>query len=297
LTSKASSQVFNQPSTIINSYEGPGMLRAVSTYLYVKERLHPGILDGLTRSGVQAIEIFAARQHIDYANRKAHVKEIAEWFRGSGVPLNSVHSPLYADYEWGRAGAPPINLASTDRAGLVEAMDEVKRALEIAEQIPFRFLIQHLGLPNESFSEKKFESAMTSIEHLRAFAKPLGVRILLENIPNDLSTPSRLMEMIHTAHFDDVGICFDFGHANMMGSMSEAFEIVRQQVRSTHVHDNNKVQDSHLWPGEGNINWKEAMELLRSAPQTPPLLLELEANEKVNPLEKLGGTFEKLETA
>jgi sugar phosphate isomerase/epimerase len=79
--------------------------------------------------------------------------------------------------------------------------------------------------------------------------------------------------------------------------MSEAFEIVRQQVRSTHVHDNNKVQDSHLWPGEGNINWKEAMDLLRSAPQTPPLLLELEANEKVNPLEKLGGTFEKLETA
>ena len=80
------------------------MQRAVSTYLVVKERLHPGILDGLARSGVQAIEIFAARQHIDYANRKAHVKEIADWFKGSGIPLNSVHSPLYSDYEWGRAG-------------------------------------------------------------------------------------------------------------------------------------------------------------------------------------------------
>ena len=87
------------------------MQKAVSTYLFVKERLHPGILDGLARSGVQAVEIFAARQHIDYANRKAHVKEIADWFRGSGIPLNSVHSPLYADYEWGRAGAPPVNIA------------------------------------------------------------------------------------------------------------------------------------------------------------------------------------------
>jgi sugar phosphate isomerase/epimerase len=273
------------------------MLKAVSTYLYVKERLHPGILDGLTRSGVQAIEIFAARQHLDYANRKAHVKEIAEWFRGSGVPLNSVHSPLYADYEWGRAGAPPINLASTDRSGLVQAMDEVKRALEIAEQIPFRFLVQHLGVPNESFSEKKFESAMTSIEHLRAFAKPLGVRILLENIPNELSTPDRLLEMIRAAHFDDVGICFDFGHAHIMGSVSEAFEILKKLVCSTHVHDNAKVQDSHLWPGEGTIDWKEAMELLRSAPQTPPLMLELGEDEKVNPLEKLKKTFDKLEAA
>src|ERR1700741_1927821 len=192
------------------------MQRAVSTYLFVKERLHPGILDGLTRSGVQAIEIFAARQHLDYANRKQHVKEIAEWFRGSGVPLNSVHSPLYADYEWGRAGAPPINVASTDRASRVEAMDEIKRALEIAEQIPFRFLVQHLGAPNESFSKKKFEPPMTWIEPLRAFAKPLGVRILLENIPNELSMPDRLVEMIHNAHFEQVGICFDFGHAHIM---------------------------------------------------------------------------------
>ena len=273
------------------------MLKAVSTYLYVKERLHPGILDGLTRNGVQAIEIFAARQHLDYANRKAHLKEIAEWFRGSGVPLNSVHSPLYADYEWGRTGSPPINLASTDRAALVEAMDEVKRSLEIAEHIPFRFLIQHLGLPNEAFSEKKFEAAMTSIEHLRAFAKPLGVRILLENIPNELSTPERLVEMIQTAHFDDMGICFDFGHAHMMSSVSEAFEIVRSRVCSTHVHDNDKLRDAHLWPGDGTIDWKQAMELLRSAPQTPALMLELEGDEKVNPLEKLPETFEKLETA
>ena len=276
---------------------GIGMQKAVSTYLFVKERLHPGILDGLVRSGVQAVEIFAARQHLDYANRKQHVKEIAEWFRGSGVPLNSVHSPLYADYEWGRAGAPPVNIASTDRAGRVEAMDEVKRALEIAEQIPFRFLVQHLGTPNESFDEKKFEAAMTSIEHLRAFAKPLGVRILLENIPNELSTPDRLVEMIHNAHFDDCGVCFDFGHAHMMSSVREAFEILRPYVCSTHVHDNDKLKDLHLWPGQGTIDWKEAIEFLRSAPQRPPLLLELGEDEKVNPLEKLGEAFDKLEAA
>jgi len=271
------------------------MVKAVSTYLFVKERLHPGILDGLARSGVQAVEIFAARQHLDYANRKAHVKEIAEWFRGSGIPLNSVHSPLYADYEWGRAGAPPVNVASPDRAARIEAMDEIKRALEIAEQIPFRFLVQHVGMPNEGFSEKKLEAAMTSVEHLRAFAKPLGVRILLENIPNELSEPDKLVELIHAGHFDDVGVCFDFGHAHIMGSVREGFEILRNHIRSTHVHDNAKDKDSHLWPGQGTIDWKEAMELLRSAPQTPPLLLELEGDEKLNPLEKLGETFGKLE--
>ena len=273
------------------------MQKAVSTYVYVKERLHPGLLDGLARGGAQAIEIFAARQHLDYANRKQHLREIAEWFKSSGVPLHSVHAPMYGDYEWGRTGAPPVNVASTDRAGRIEAMDEIKRALEIAEQIPFRFLIQHLGTGSESFDDRKFEAAMTSIEHLRAFAKPLGVRILLENIPNELSAPDKLVDFIKTTHFDDLGVCFDIGHAHLMGSVSEAFEILKQHICSTHLHDNGKDRDSHLWPGQGSIDWKESMALLRSAPQVPPLLLEIEGDEKVNPVEKIGPAFDTLETA
>ena len=270
------------------------MLKAISTYVYVKERLHPGLLDGLVRGGAQAIEIFAARQHLDYANRKQHVREIADWFRTSGTPLNSVHAPLYADYEWGRTGSLPLNVASTDRAGRIEAMDEIKRALELAEHIPFRFLVQHIGLPNESFDERKFEAAMTSVEHLRAFAKPLGVRILLENIPNEMSTPERLVEFIHATHFDDVGMCFDFGHAHIMSDVPQAFETVKNFVHSTHVHDNAKDRDSHLWPGAGSIDWKQAVELLRSAPHTPALLLEIETNEKISPPEKMAETFRKL---
>ncbi len=273
------------------------MLKAMSTYVYVKERLHPGLLDGLARGGAQAIEIFAARQHLDYANRKQHVREIADWFRTSGVPLNSVHSPMYADYEWGRTGAPPVNIASTDRAHRVDAMDEIKRALEIAEQIPYRFLVQHIGTGGESFSERKFEAVMTSIEHLRAFAKPLGVRILLENIPNELSTPDKLVEFIQSSRLEDVGVCFDFGHAHIMSSVPQAFEILKGHIRSTHVHDNAKDRDSHLWPGKGSIDWNEAMQLLRSAAHTPPLLLEIEGEEKVSPVDRMGEAFRKLETA
>jgi sugar phosphate isomerase/epimerase len=272
------------------------MQKAVSTLLYVKERLHPGLLDGLVKNGAQAIEIFAARQHLDYANRKQHVREIADWFRSSGIPLHSVHAPMFADYEMGRTGASLINIASTDRAQRIEAMDEIKRSIEIAEQIPFRFLIQHIGVANDTFDERKIESAMTSVEHLRAFAKPLGVRLLLENIPNELTTPDRIVEFLHVSHFDDVGVCFDLGHAHMAGDIAAAFEILKEYIRSTHVHDNAKDRDSHLWPGKGTINWKEAMELLRSAPHKPPLLLEIE-DDKAPMSDRMSEAFEKLETA
>ncbi len=273
------------------------MLKAMSTYIFVRERLHPGHLDRLVQGGAEAIEIFAARQHLDYANRKQHVQEIADWFRSSAIPLNSLHSPLFADYEWGRAGGPPVNVASTDRAQRIAAMDEIKRALEVAEQIPFRFLIQHIGGPDEYHDERKVEAAMTSIEHLRAFAKPLGVRILVENIPNDLTAPDKLVEFIQAAHFDDVGVCFDVGHAHIMGGVQDAFETLKKHIYSTHIHDNSKDRDSHLWPGQGSIDWKQTMEMLRSAPNIPPLLMEIEGDEKLNPVEKIKETFSMLEKA
>ena len=271
------------------------MIQAMSTYVYVKERLHAGLLDTLLKGGAQAIEVFGARNHFDYANRRSHVREVADWFRDAAIPLNSLHSPMHSDYEFGRTGTPPVNIAAVDKRQRIEAMDEVKRAIEVAEVLPFRFLVQHVGVGGEAWDPKKFESAITCIEHLRAFAKPLGVTLLLENIPNELSTPERLLELIQSAHFDDVGICFDFGHAHIMSSVAEAFTIVKDHVRSTHVHDNSKDRDSHLWPGEGTIDWGEAISLLRTAPQVPPLLMEIEGEEKTDVREGMQKGFRKLQ--
>jgi sugar phosphate isomerase/epimerase len=271
------------------------MLKAFSTYAYVRERLHPGLLDGLVRAGAQAIEIFAARGHFDYANRRQHVIEIAGWFKSTGIPLNSVHAPMFNDYEWGKNGTAPLNIASPDRAHRVEAMDEIKRAIEIAEHIPFRFLVQHIGVGDESFDEKKLDAAMTSVEHLKAFAKPLGVKVVLENIPNELSTPERLVEFLNITHLhDDVGFCFDIGHAHMMGSVEEAFSMMKPHIRTTHLHDNKKDRDSHLWPGDGSINWTEALKLLSTAPHVPALMLEIDGEGKANMNEGITKAFAKL---
>jgi sugar phosphate isomerase/epimerase len=273
------------------------MIRAMSTYVYVKERLHPGLLDGLARAGAQAVEIFAARGHFDYANRKSQVKEIADFFKTSPMKLSSLHSPMYSDYEWGRQGSPPVNIAATNKSDRIAAMDEIKRAIEVAEQIPFKFLVQHVGNSNEEFSEEKFEATLTSIEHLRAFAKPLGVTLLLENIPNELSTPDRLLELVNTLHFDDMGFCFDVGHAHIGAGVQETFEQLKGRIRSTHVHDNDKMNDSHFWPGDGGIDWSETITLLRSAPLVPPILLEINGEGKTEIPKMMSDAFRRLDEA
>ncbi len=250
------------------------MLRAMSTHVFLRQRLHPGLLEILERGRAQAIEIFAARQHFDYTNRQ-HVKEIAGWFASNPVAAHSMHAPLYPDLDMGRGGAPGINVVHGDKSRRIDSMDEIKRALEAAEILPFRFLVLHLGERNDVWDERTLENALTAIEHLQAFARPLGVRLLLENIQNEVTEPKHLVEIIRTGHFDQVGVCFDSGHANLMQGVAETLGELKPLIASTHLHDNLGDKDTHLWPGNGIIDWKPTMDELASAPKSPAAMLEI----------------------
>jgi sugar phosphate isomerase/epimerase len=190
---------------------------------------------------------------------------------------------MFASGEWGRSDSPPLNIAGRDRKQRIEAMDEIKRAIEVAEVLPFRFLVLHAGVAGEGFDDHQFEGALTSVEHLRAFAKPLGVRLLLENIPNQLTAPEKLVELIETLRYEDVGVCLDLGHAHLEPGVEDAIETLNPLIRSVHVHDNHGMKDEHLWPGEGTIDFRRAMELLRTAPQLPALVLEIEGDAEGDP--------------
>jgi sugar phosphate isomerase/epimerase len=269
----------------------------MSTLIYARrERLHPGLLDQMVAGGAEAIEIFAARGYFNYTDRQ-HIRQIANWFRSTGVTFHSMHSPMHPDEDWGRGGATHINIASVEKLQRVAATDEIKRAIEVAELAPFQFLVQHVGIGHEEADEHKLDAAMRSLEHLHAFAKPLGVQLLVENITNELSTPETLLDLLHAGRFDDIGVCFDVGHAHIMSSVPQAFEVLKDRIRSTHVHDNKKERDSHLWPGAGTIDWKQTMELLRTAPHVLPVLLEIEGVEGEKVAEKMAEAFGKLEVA
>ena len=271
------------------------MLRAISSYVHIKKRLHPGLLDGFARGGAKAVEVFAARGHFNYHD-KEHVKEIGSWFKSEGVQFHSMHSPIYMSNDF-RSGGQPLNIVDTDKRNRIDAMDEIKRAIEVAEYAPFRFLVQHIGRSDESDDPRKFEAALSSIEHLRAFARQLGVSLLVENIPNDLSTPERLQELLRALHYPDLGICFDTGHAHLMSSVHQAYGVLQDRILSTHVHDNQRDRDSHLWPGAGTIDWSQTMQSLQSAPHAPALLMEIEGEEGTDVPRRMSESYSKLEAA
>jgi sugar phosphate isomerase/epimerase len=250
------------------------MFRVLSTHLFINQRLHPGLLDLVGRAGVEGVEIFAARQHFDYTSRE-HVAEIGAWFRSSNLQVFSMHAPIFPDREMGRDGAPSINVLHPDKARRIDAMDEIKRALESAEQIPMRYLVIHLGDRSDAWSPRSIEYALTALEHLGAFAAPLGVRLLVENILSESTTPEHLMLILQMGHLNNVGVCLDLGHAHIDPGILDAISTLGDRIVSLHVHDNHGVKDEHLWPGDGTIDWPAVKDKLKSLANPPAAVLEI----------------------
>ncbi|MGA2167495.1 MAG: sugar phosphate isomerase/epimerase family protein [Terracidiphilus sp.] len=250
------------------------MLRVLSTHLFLDQRLHPGLLELADRSGAQAVEIFAARQHFDYTSRE-HIAELAAWFRSNSLKPFSMHAPLFPDREMGRAGAPAVNVLHPEKSRRIDAVDEIKRALEAAEQIPFRNFVLHLGVRDDGWSQRSIEFAINALEHLGAFARPLGVRLLVENLTSEPTTPTHLLIILEMGHLPDVGVCLDLGHAHITVGVAEAIVTLGSHIVSVHVHDNHGLKDEHLWPGDGNIDWPATIAALKALPAPPPTVLEI----------------------
>jgi sugar phosphate isomerase/epimerase len=206
---------------------------------------------------------------------------------------------MYTDEIWGRSGPHAvITITEPVKSKRLPMVDEIKRTLEIAETIPFKYLIQHMGVSGEEFDLNKFDAAFSAIEQLSLFARQRGVEILLENIPNELSSATRLNQFQELTHVG-LNYCFDTGHANLGKGVEAEFQIMKPRIRSTHLHDNNGKDDMHLPPivgTGGTIDWKNTMQLLRTGQDQFPLLLELKDHGNLpHPLDTAMEIFDRLE--
>lgn len=271
------------------------MQRVFSTYRYSDEPLTSALLAEIAQAGVSHVEIYCTPVHLNYRSSSA-IRTLAEWIGEHHLSVHSLHSPTERDLLPGkRESGIPISISDPERVRRLDAVDEVKRTLEIAEQIPFRYLVQHMGNGREAHDPRKFDAAFNSLEHLTIFAKHRGVSIALENMPGELASPPNLRHFVTDTRLD-LRFCFDIGHAHMEDGVEISFEPMRDHVVMVHAHDNHGEKDEHLLPHNGNVDWDLAMGLLSHGQHDLPVVLELRAQSATSPsLADATTAFEKLE--
>jgi sugar phosphate isomerase/epimerase len=175
----------------------------------------------------------------------------------------------------GRAGAPGINVLHPEKSRRIDGMDEIKRALESAERIPFKHLVVHLGERDDAWSPRSIEYAQIALEHLGAFARPLGVRLLVENLLSEATTPTHLALILELGRLNSVGVCLDLGHAHITVGVADAIATLGTRIVSVHTHDNHGLKDEHLWPGDGTIDWPATAKAIKDLATPPAIVLEI----------------------
>jgi sugar phosphate isomerase/epimerase len=271
------------------------MQRILSTYRYVNHPLTPDMLAQIAQAGISKVEVFCASRHFAYRDMQA-VKVLADALDEHRLALHSLHSPTERSSSPSRDSSAPISISDLERIRRQDAVDEVKRALEVAERIPFRFLVQHLATGRQSPDPRALDAAFSSLEHLVVFAKQRGVTIAVENTPNELGAPESLSKFIRDTHLQDLRLCFDIGHAHIGEGVVAGFELMRDRVVTTHIHDNHGDKDEHLLPYEGTIDWDAAFDAFSGAPEPLPLVLELKEHAASTPFaDQVRTVYDKIE--
>jgi sugar phosphate isomerase/epimerase len=262
------------------------MFRILSTYLFVSKRLTPELLTKIADAGFQGVEVFASRSHFDYSTR-ADVRSMAMALADRRLQLASLHAPSSRDLSVNREGGTPLSITEVERVRRVEAMDELKRVLDVAEDLPFSRLILHMGGSREAANPRKRDAAFSSLEHLTLHAKHLGVTVCIENTTSEMGEPGYLRAFVDETRLSRLRFNFDIGHAHLAEGpvadrVAKSFEPLRNLVASAHIHDNHGEKDEHLAPYDGTIDWRAALKQFDSTP-TKDLPLTLELKEKTGP--------------
>jgi len=249
----------------------------VSTHLYHGYRLNRDHLIEIGAFGFRSVELFATRSHFDFHNPAA-VADLQQWLAEAGAELHSVHAPVADGFSAGRWNAP-LSLASSDATARQRAVAEAEHALQIARRIPFKVFVTHLGVPRwapTAVTDNSRDAARRSIETLSAIAEPLGVRVAVEVMPNELSRAGSLVHFVEQVVDEaNVGICLDMGHAQLDGDPVEAIETVSEHLVAVEVHDNNRRTDDHLVPFAGTIEWPAALTSVQKVGYDGTLMFEI----------------------
>jgi sugar phosphate isomerase/epimerase len=270
----------------------------LSTHLYHEQRLQRAHLLDIAANGFEAVEVFATRSHFDYHDDTA-IRSLRDWLAEAKLDLHSVHAPITDVFADGR-GQRNFSTALRDNEARKATMHEMAAALNIANTVPFKFLVVHLGVPDTQrpgSDDNHRDAAIRSIEEIHGMAEAVGVQVALEVMGNNLCTPPDLIEIIERS-FDgaDLGICMDVGHAHLLGDAAEAIETTSEYLVTTHIHDNRRQSDDHLVPFQGSINWAATIMALEKIGYDGVLMYEVKATERPRAvLERAVGARKRLE--
>lgn len=189
-------------------------------------------------------------------------------------------SRLLSDHRLGVVGhtAYYLPIGSSFESLRRAAIDELKRAAEMFAAIGAKWMNVHPD-GHAPFTDERtiVQRNVDALRELVAFAAPMGLRIMLENVPGRFNSVAQLAPIFEAV--PETGVHLDIGHCNLSVVRSTAGELISHfaaRLAHVHIHDNRGGHaDLHLALGMGDLDVPGHVRELRASGYDATITLEV----------------------
>ena len=211
----------------------------------------------MAENGIHEIELSTGKpepylEMLDYLNR---AKEISAEAKSCGVNISSIHLPF-----------SPFTLldpADRDKEVRKSLIDLQTGLLNAAGDAGVKFAVIHpSGEPyREEERAERLEIAAETIGILTENAKKAGMVLALENLPRTCLCRTSDEMLYFLDRIPDLRVVFDTNHS-LTELNPHYIRAVGGKIVTLHVSDYDFIDERHLLPGAGKIDWEELISTL-----------------------------------
>ena len=246
------------------------MLLSTETNSIVKRFGEEKAFEMLKRTGFDACDFSFYNSGVgllgdDYTENARRTKEL---LCKAGLLCNQAHAP--------------IDITEKDSFDIsCLNYKNVLRSIEYAAYIGAKNIIVHLICTKNRADLYKYNREY--YKSLEPYAEKFGIRIAVENdferrngkVLPVLNYPEEYGEFIKSLNSDWLVGCVDIGHAAMFNDPAEfILNTNGSLIKALHVHDNDLIEDLHLFPLTGHINWYSLCDALKKVNYTGDFTFE-----------------------
>lgn len=184
-----------------------------------------------------------------------------------GIELWSMHLPF---------GHTFYNIASFDDEERRYTIEKQREIIKKASECGVKYVVIHPSgeLIEEENRIKSIKLASDSLYHLCKTAESSGVVMAVENLPRTcLGRNSQELKSLMEVN-ENLRVCFDVNHL-LYQSHSDFVKDIGNKIATLHISDYDFKDEKHWFPGEGDIKWKELIDLLKSINYSGPFMNEI----------------------
>ncbi|MBE6653625.1 MAG: hypothetical protein E7610_09475 [Ruminococcaceae bacterium] len=242
------------------------------------------VLDRLANIGYKTLDM-----GFDYCINPGQLINCDNW-RERTMALRKKADALGVRYTHAHA---PYNVASRDEVQM--------RSFEAAAILGARYIVAH---PIHEADGHILDDVDEFIRVNKAAVEPLlpimekhGLILLSENILWGATIhPANIVKLVEAVNSPFFSWCYDTGHSHSNGIPVTVLRDLAVPPLSLHIQDTHGAGsgDEHLRPGDGNIDWKEFLTILREIGYKGELVLEAHHQSYVAPDEEKDGILAEL---